>query len=83
MGNNLLTTCSVPENWHKTVLPGNKTFKDNKGWTIIDPYRDTIFGQAFGWVSEFVSWGDWAVVDDEFVFKKEEDAARFIFYFCT
>ena len=27
---------SSPENWHKTVLPGKKTYKDNKGWTTID-----------------------------------------------
>jgi hypothetical protein len=73
---------SSPENWHKTVLPGKKTYKDNKGWTVIDSERDIIFGDAFDWLSEFIEHDTWTLVEDEFVFKKEEDAARFIFTFC-
>jgi hypothetical protein len=74
---------STPSGWHSTTLPGIKTYKDNKGWTIIDPERDTKFGEAFDWASEFISHEDWIVVKDDFVFKKQEDAARFIFMFCT
>ena len=58
------------------------TYKDNKGWTVIDSERDIIFGDAFDWLSEFVEHDTWTLVEDEFVFKKEEDAARFIFTFC-
>ena len=72
----------APEDWYSTTLPGTKTHKDNKGWTIIDPERDTEFGEAFDWASEFIPHEDWVVVEDNFAFKKEEDAARFIFNFC-
>ena len=66
-----------PENWHKTVLPGKKTYKDNNGSD-----RDTIFDDAFDWLSEFIEPDTWTLVEDEFVFKNEEDAAQFIFTFC-
>ena len=58
--------CSTPENWYNTTLP----------------VSETKFDEAWDWVSENFSPPDWTIVKNDFVFKHEQDAARFIFTFC-
>ena len=58
--------CSAPENWYSTTLSDG----------------GAKFDEAWDWVSDNFSPSDWTIVKDDFVFLREQDAARFIFTFC-
>lgn len=74
----------IPEGWHETkFMPEKKrSLQNSTQCTVKDPERDAKFGECFGYLSENFPPEDWTVVEDDFVFKHESDAAYFVMNFC-
>lgn len=75
---------STPEGWYETKLMPEKklNLKNSTHWVRVDSERDAKFGECFDYLSENLPHEDWTVVEEDFVFKHESDAAYFVMNFC-